>query len=614
MPMIYDQDAEQTPAPGSLPAAGSPAAPPRPDLDDTTVSEVPVADVPTPPFGQPAVTPPPPAGNPSLAGAPAPWASPGVPTARSPQAPGPAAPTYASAPAYPPAWSHPPASPYPPASPFAPGPVAARPTYAPGSPYGSAPSYGPGPAVGSAPTYAPGSPYLAPPAAWDPRSPLPGQPPYGAPPSGPRPPIGGGVPQLPPAGSRRRGAGWTVAVVVIAFLLAFVGAGAVVATVGQSPAARTDSAARLSPSTTVPSSPSTTPSTAAPTAPADPGTGSGGGGSGSGSGAPRSWSEVAATINVGVVDIQSLLAGGVGAGTGMILTEDGEVLTNNHVVEDAEAIEVTLVTTGDTYEAEIVATDPTHDVALLKLQGASGLTPIPLGDSDEVQVGDEIAAIGNAGGKGGDPTVATGNVVGLHRQITASDQMGGDVQTLTDMIQVDANVVPGDSGGPLVSSDAKVVGINTAAAAGAGTGRGRYRTSANEGYAIPINRAVSIVEQLRSQAGQGGSSGQGSNGSGNGSGSNGSNRQGSGRAVLGVQVQAAGGTGAAVVGVQSGSGAAKAGLRSGDVIVEVDGTSVEAPSDLTAALSGKQVGDTVSVTWETARGQTRSAEVTLGAG
>ncbi|MEZ5142950.1 MAG: trypsin-like peptidase domain-containing protein [Acidimicrobiales bacterium] len=577
MPMIYDQDADVPPGGGADPrdrdAASAPTVPQQPAA----------ADVPTPPLGQPAVPtpPPPPARAPEgRPGSPA-WAPPGAPRSASP---------YVA-----------PASPY--GSPASPYGGSASPYGSPASPYGV-------PGADPRATDARLSPPTPPAGAgWDPRAPLPSQPPYvpvrggvppyGAPPLGPRPPYGAAVPPASPVPPRRRSSGWLVAAVVLAFLAAFAGAGVVATSLTQPTTRSSESGAgRITPST-----PPTTvaPATPSPAPPSDPGTGgSGSGGSGGSSSAPTSWSDVAATVSAGVVNIQSLLPDGVGAGTGMVLTDSGEILTNNHVVDGAEAIEVTVVATGASYSAQIVGTDPRQDVALIKLEGASGLTTIPLGDSDQVQVGDEIAAIGNAGGRGGQPAVATGSVVGLNRQITASDQNGGDVQTLSNLIQVDAQVVPGDSGGPLATSEGKVVGMTTAASVGNGTGRSRYRTGANEGYAIPINRALSVIDQLRS-------------GGGSGSSGNGSGRQGTAnRGVLGVQVQSAGSGGAAVVGVQSNSGAQKAGLRAGDIIVEVDGTAVDTASDLTAALSGKQPGETVSVTWQTSSGRTRQADVTLG--
>ncbi len=125
---------------------------------------------------------------------------------------------------------------------------------------------------------------------------------------------------------------------------------------------------------------------------------------------PQSWAQVAAAIDPGVVDIETRLPQGIGAGTGMVLTDSGEILTNNHVIDGATQIAVTVATTGDSYDATVVGTDPTDDIAVLQLTGASGLATIPIGDSDSVKVGDSVAAIGNAGGQGGEPAVAPGTV------------------------------------------------------------------------------------------------------------------------------------------------------------------------------------------------------------
>jgi S1-C subfamily serine protease len=331
-----------------------------------------------------------------------------------------------------------------------------------------------------------------------------------------------------------------------------------------------------------------------------PSTGSGPNGSGSAAtGAPPDWSAVADAIVPGVVDIEARVSGGVAAGTGMVLSESGEILTNNHVVEGARQIVVTVVSTGEEYSASIVGTDPAEDVAVLQLADASGLTTIPLGDSDEVEVADPIAAIGNAGGVGGPPDVAIGKVVALHQQITAGDQHGNDTETLVDMIQVDAEVVAGDSGGPLADAAGEVVGMNTAAA----SSNGSLRATVNQAFAIPINRALSIAEQLAS-----GSSNRSSGDPGNGSGSSPSNR-----GFLGVEVQTGTAGGAEVVGVVTGSAAAEAGVEAGDVIVGLDGAPVTTADDLTAALQSSASGDRVQLTWQASDGRMRRATVELQA-
>ncbi len=314
-----------------------------------------------------------------------------------------------------------------------------------------------------------------------------------------------------------------------------------------------------------------------------------------------------AAVVPGVVDIESRVAGGVAAGTGMVLTDSGEILTNNHVVDGASQIVVTVVSTGKEYRASIVGTDAADDVAVLQLEKASGLTTIPLGDSDQVAVTDPVAAIGNAGGAGGQPAVALGQVVALHQQITAGDENGADTETLTDMIQIDAHVVAGDSGGPLADAHGKVIGMDTAAAGS----NGRFRTTASQAFAIPINRAVSIAEQLVAHGSV--SSGSTSAGSGSGgSGSGGSGSSGStGRGFLGVQVQTDANGGAQVVGVVTGSAADEVGLQPGDVIVGIDGSSVDSADQLTSALGSTRSGDQVELTWQTADGRNRQATVQL---
>jgi S1-C subfamily serine protease len=296
--------------------------------------------------------------------------------------------------------------------------------------------------------------------------------------------------------------------------------------------------------------------------------------------------DVVNAINPGVVDIVSRLPEGIGAGTGMVLTADGEILTNNHVVDSADAIQVTIVTTGDVYSASVVGTNPTEDVAVLKLTGASGLATIPLGDSDAVRQGDDIVAIGNAGGQGGTPTAVTGTVTALHQQITAAEENGANQQTLTDTIQVNANIEPGDSGGPLVSADAKVIGMNSAASIG-GT---RRRAATHAGFAIPINKALAVAKQLEANP-------------------NGNASATANRGFLGVQVTS-GQSGAAVSGVQRNSPAEKAGLAAGDIITQVDGNDVSSAEDLTQVLSSHKPGETVTITWESSDGE-HSQDVTL---
>ena len=171
-------------------------------------------------------------------------------------------------------------------------------------------------------------------------------------------------------------------------------------------------------------------------------------GSGTGSGTALSTEAITAAVEPGVVDIDTRLGyqSAAAAGTGMILTSNGYVLTNNHVIDGATSITATVVGTGRTYTATVVGTDVSQDVAVLRLSGASGLATVPLGDSPTVSTGDKVVAIGNAGGTGGDPTVVTGTVTDLNQSITASDENGTNAEQLTGLIVTNAPIVAGDSG------------------------------------------------------------------------------------------------------------------------------------------------------------------------
>ena len=178
-----------------------------------------------------------------------------------------------------------------------------------------------------------------------------------------------------------------------------------------------------------------------------------------------STSQIAARVSPGLVDVVSTLGdqNAEAAGTGMVLTSTGEVLTNNHVIDGATSISVTDIGNGKTYTATVVGYDKTKDIAVLQLQNASGLQTVNLGDSSTVTVGQNVVAIGNAEGKGGTPSVVTGSVTALNQSITASDEGSSDSEQLSGLIQTNAPIQPGDSGGPLVNSAGQVVGIDTAA-------------------------------------------------------------------------------------------------------------------------------------------------------
>ncbi|HUZ10666.1 MAG TPA: trypsin-like peptidase domain-containing protein [Acidimicrobiales bacterium] len=321
-------------------------------------------------------------------------------------------------------------------------------------------------------------------------------------------------------------------------------------------------------------------------------------------------SAIAAKVDPGLVDINTTLSyqDGQAAGTGMVLTPSGEILTNNHVIEGATDIRVTDIGNGQTYSATVVGYDVSSDVAVLQLKGASGLQTVTTGDSSSANLGDSVVGIGNAGGLGGTPSIAPGTITGLDQSITASDAFGSGSERLTGLIRTDAAIQPGDSGGPLVNTSAEVIGIDTAASSGFSF------QSGNAGFAIPINSALTIARQIvgghasstvhvgptaflgvevRAPSSQGSSGGLGF-GSGGGSSTT--------------------TNGAAVVGVPSGTPASTAGLAAGDVITSVDNSAVGSSSDLTAVLGTHHPGDRVEVGWVDASGQQHTATVQLASG
>jgi S1-C subfamily serine protease len=210
--------------------------------------------------------------------------------------------------------------------------------------------------------------------------------------------------------------------------------------------------------------------------------------------------QIAAKVDPGLVDVVTTLGyqGGKAAGTGMVLTSTGEVLTNNHVIDGATSIKATDTGNGRTYTAKVVGYDKTHDVAVLRLQNASGLQTVTLSSAGP-QTGEKVVALGNALGKGGTPSVVSGRITGLGQSITASDEGAGDAEQLTGMIGHNAPIQPGDSGGPLVNTEGEVIGMDTAASASSASGSpsqsGQAQT-ATQAFAIPITRASSIAGQI----------------------------------------------------------------------------------------------------------------------
>jgi S1-C subfamily serine protease len=337
---------------------------------------------------------------------------------------------------------------------------------------------------------------------------------------------------------------------------------------------------------------------------------------------------IVAKVKPGVVIINTTLQYNreAAAGTGMVLNADGLVLTNNHVIEDSTKITATVASAGRTYRATVVGYDKTGDIALLQLQNASGLTPVPIGNSSSVRTGTTVVAMGNAEGQG-TITAKPGHVTGLDQTITASDKGGSTTsETLHGMIQTNADIVPGDSGGPLASS-AGVIGMDTA-----GNNPGYQQVST--GFAIPINRALSVARQIA--AGHASSAitigyppfmgifiGSGSTRSPQAQAQQGQGASGSGstpacytsNADMTVpSVIAPVRSGVLIDGTICGGPAASAGMTGGAVITAVNGQPVGSPDDLARILSRFHPGDTISVTWVSPSGQRTTSSLHLTAG
>jgi S1-C subfamily serine protease len=319
-------------------------------------------------------------------------------------------------------------------------------------------------------------------------------------------------------------------------------------------------------------------------------------------------SQIAARVDPALVDVIATdgYQGATSAGTGIVLTSNGEVLTNNHVVEGATSLKVVDVGNGKTYTASVVGYDASHDVAVIQLQNASGLTTASLGDSSSVQVGDGVTALGNAGGKGGIPAVASGTVTALNQSITAADELSNVSEQLTGLIETNAPIQPGDSGGPLVNSYGQVIGMDTA-------GSSNYQfqgqsSAATQAYSIPINDALSIAKQIES-------------------GTTSADVHIGATAFLGLEIGSPSSSngfggfggqsstnGVTVAGTVSGSPAAKAGITEGDTITAVGGQSVSSPEDVAHTLVKYHPGDSISVSWVDQSGQSHTSDVTLATG
>ncbi|NYJ74289.1 trypsin-like peptidase domain-containing protein [Allobranchiibius huperziae] len=295
---------------------------------------------------------------------------------------------------------------------------------------------------------------------------------------------------------------------------------------------------------------------------------------------------------MGVVDIDTVLGyqDASAAGTGMVLTSTGEVLTNNHVVDGATSIKVTVVSTGASYTAKVVGTDPTQDVAVLQLQGAAGLKTVKT-SSATVGTSEQVVGVGNAGGAGGTPSASTGQVTTTNATITASDEDGSSAETLHGLIQINADIQAGDSGGPLYDAAGRVIGIDTAVQV-------TTVESTTKGYAIPIGSALRIAAQIES-------------------GTTSSTVHQGYPAFLGISLSSDptySTTGAIVEQVLTNTGAAHVGLSAGDVITAIGAHQVTDPTSLQSILATYRPGQHVKITWTDQEGQSQSATVVLSAG
>ena len=313
---------------------------------------------------------------------------------------------------------------------------------------------------------------------------------------------------------------------------------------------------------------------------------------------------IAAKVDPALVDIntvvQTATSTGAASGTGMIITSSGEVLTNNHVVDQSISISVTIAGHAGSYKAHVIGVSPTADVALIQIEGVSGLPTVTFADSSSVKVGDPVVALGNALGQGGTPALTQGQITAIDQTITASEGSGRS-ETLTGMIQTDAGISPGDSGGALVNSAGQVIGMITA-----GEAQGFRTTVSSIGYAVNTNSALTVVNEIR--AGQAsadviiGPVG-----------------------YIGVQIRdlnqqlaAQYGlnitSGALVWAVQAGSPAEQAGMTRLSVITAIGSTEVDSSASLGNALHAYKPGANVAVTWIDQAGASHTKTLTLTTG
>ncbi len=313
--------------------------------------------------------------------------------------------------------------------------------------------------------------------------------------------------------------------------------------------------------------------------------------------APIDQSALLNQVVPGLVDINTTLGyqGAIGAGTGIVLDPSGEVLTNNHVIEGATEITATSLANHRTYPVDVIGFDRDNDIALVRLRGAGDLPAAAIGTSSSLAVGDPVAGIGNANGSGGPPSYAPGTVTQIGASVRASDESGGGTRELYDLIRVAADIRPGDSGGPLVNTAGQVVGVNVAATL-------TYRmggVTGGEGFAIPIDRAMAVANQIRAGA------------------ASKSIHLGD-TAFIGIGIAdvppGRGLSGAVVRQVMPDTPARQSGLLPGDVITALDGLPVASAADLSNIMDQHRPGDTVVLSWIDRSGSPRNAPVVLAKG
>jgi S1-C subfamily serine protease len=383
--------------------------------------------------------------------------------------------------------------------------------------------------------------------------------------------------------------------------------------------------------------------------------------------------QIASKVDPSLVDVTSTLGDQeeTAMGTGIVMSSNGLVITNNHVINGATAISVTDIGNGKTYKAAVVGYDESQDIAVLQLSGASGLTTGNFGNSSSVSVGNAVTALGNAGGKGGTPSVAAGSVVALNQSITASDESSGTSEQLSGLIESNADIQAGDSGGSLVNSSGQIIGIDTAASSGFQLGGGSG--SSGSGSGSSGSGGFGGFGNSGDGGGFGGNGGFGGGfggsgngggefgGSGNGFGGSGSSGSGSSNGDSGSspadgsttqgysipintalsiakQIEAGQGsstvhigatafigleisdtqdsttTGVEIAGAATGTPAAAAGLAEGDVVTSLNGQSVSTGTQIQDILIGKQPGNKISIGWTDVEGQSHTATITLGTG